>query len=152
MSEQSIHADLSVECFNEVWTLLEKGDRTHEESELMREMAHASLFHWMKREDCTPMNLSIGLWQVSRVHAVLGDWAMANHYGEECVRVSEEGDLPPFFKGYGYEAVSRASHGMSDMNRFRNHLNLARECLSGIDDEEDRVLLEKDISELSERS
>ena len=90
MKHPEWHASLSVECFNGVWTLLEKEDRTPEEDALMREMAHASLFHWMMREDVTPRNRSIGLWQVSRVSAVLEDGPVAMRYARDCVTLSED--------------------------------------------------------------
>ena len=77
---------------------MEKPNRTDREDDLMREMAHASLYHWLQREDCNEENLSIGYWQVSRVHAVAGDGPGAVRYAEKCIRVSEE--LPPFFKGF----------------------------------------------------
>tara|TARA_R110000850_G_scaffold6593_18_gene25489 strand:- start:845 stop:1168 length:324 start_codon:yes stop_codon:yes gene_type:complete len=99
METPEIHKQLSVSSFNEVWELLDKSDRSNEENRLMREMAHASLFHWLKREDCQHMNLSIGLWLVSRVYAVLGKFTEATSYAAECIEVSERNTLSPFCLG-----------------------------------------------------
>jgi len=75
MDESAAHKHFSSACFKGVRDLLDKLSRTAEESRLMRKMAHASLFRWLQREDVEPLNLSIGLWQVSRVHAVPGEVA-----------------------------------------------------------------------------
>ena len=93
------HAKHSVECFNEASNWIYNKDRNPDDNLLMRETAHASLYHWLRRDDCEPMNLSIGLWQVSRVHAILGESETAMQYAKECIDLSESNSLPPFFIG-----------------------------------------------------
>ena len=148
MTPQEQHAQFSVDCFNETWSLLEKNDRTPDEDRLMREMAHASLFHWLKRDDCTPQNISIGLWQISRVHAVLGNGAQASHYAADGVTISTTSQLPAFCQAYAYEAVARAALLVGDQDRFQEALERATELTASVDDEGDRKLLETDLDEL----
>ena len=51
MDESKAHRYFSADCFNATWDLMEKSDRTSDDDEMMRAMAHASLFHWLKRDD-----------------------------------------------------------------------------------------------------
>jgi hypothetical protein len=115
----------------------------------MREMAHASLYHWLCREDCTDRNVSIGLWQISRVHAVLGDAAEALAYAEECIVLSNDSGLPAFYRGYAYEAAARAAGAAGDPDRVAEALRTAGKLLEAVEDEEERRMLAADLDELS---
>ncbi len=72
VKEPEPHRYFSAQCFNRAWELIRRIDRTELESEQMLLLAQASLWHWTQRPDCTPRNLSIGYWQLSRVFALLG--------------------------------------------------------------------------------
>jgi hypothetical protein len=150
MKEADAHKFFSASCFNEVWTFLDKANRTCEEDRLMREMAHASLFHWLKREDATPENLSVGLWQVSRVYSVLERPMEAKAYAGECVEFSEKNELPPFFLGYACEAAARAARVAGEEEAKKAYLGKARACLEEVSEADDRKLLETDLDELSD--
>ncbi len=150
MDVSAAHKYFSAACFNEVWDLLDKKTRTAEEDRLMREMAHASLFHWLRREDAEATNLSIGLWQVSRVHAVLGEGSAAGRYGAECLAISEENDLPPFYIGYGHEAAARAAKISGDGGKVSLHLASAETMAEKVEDEGERRALLADLNELRE--
>lgn len=152
MDAQNGHLHFSSDCFNRVWDLLDKSSRSKEEDRLMREMAHASLYHWLQREDCNPTSLSIGLWQVSRVHAVLGEGHCAKRYAEECIRISEENALPPFYIAYGYEAATRAAFVLKDSEAVESNLGNAKDLLPKIESDEERAMLEKDMDSLKEIS
>ncbi len=148
MSSQDIHRQLSVDYFNDVWNLLESSERTIEENRLMREMAHASLFHWMKREDCAPSNLSVGLWQVSRVHAVLKDGRAAMKYALECISVSNDAALSAFYRGCACEAAARAARLMKDSDAAAQYLTEAHRCLAEVEGD-DAATLKADLDELA---
>ena len=150
IDEAEAHKHFSVQCFNGTWALLDKESRTADEDGLLRETAHASLYHWLSREDCAADNVSIGLWQVSRVHAVLGEGKLALHYADECVRVSELQKLPPFYRGYGYEAEARAAMLTGDGGRAADALRVAQECAQEVENEEERGLLQADLEKLRE--
>lgn len=105
---QKTHQYLSADCFNKCWTLIDKTNRSPEDVEDMILLAHASLWHWKQRQDCKPVNLSIGYWQVSRVYALADEYEMARLFGEKCLKVGRGNQLPPFYLGYAYEALARA--------------------------------------------
>lgn len=102
------HKQIASQCFNKVWDFLDLQERTRNEEEQMIHLAHTSFWHWTQVEDHTPTNLSIGYWQLSRVYAVVGNGEQSLYYGNRCVEVSLEANIPPFYIGYGYEALARA--------------------------------------------
>lgn len=150
MDENDTHRHFSVKCFNDVWGLLEKENRSEEDDRLMRETAHASLYHWLRRGDCEPKNISIGLWLISRVYSSLGRGAAAMKYGEECIEASET--LEPFYLGYGYEAAARAAQVLRDRVRLDTFLKRAGDMLEQVSDAEEKGLLSTDLAMLKRRS
>ena len=140
------HRWFSADCFNRVWTLLEKPDRTPEEGERMISLAHASLAHWRERPDCTARNLSVGCWQVSRAYAVVGQPENARRYGQLCLEFSAgEG---PFYLGYAHEALARAGKLSGDASAA-HHLAEALRLAALVTDREERTALEKDLAGLA---
>ena len=123
---QGVHERLSVSCFNDCWGLIEKADRTKEETEDMILLASASLWHWKQRSDCQAVNLSVAYWQMSRVHVLAGDGVASLAYGQKCLLISNKGALDPFYVGYAHEAIARAASLAGDGKMANEHLGLAR--------------------------
>lgn len=149
MNEQESHRKFSASCFNGVWELIDKTGRTPEDDRLMREMAHASLFHWLKRDDCDASKISIGLWLISRVYSVIGDGGVAAGYAAECIELSASNSLSPFYMGYGYEAAARAAGVAGEVEAKVDFLKKAADELSRIEDVEEKEMLEKDLEKLT---
>ena len=113
--------------------------------------SHASLFHWLNREDGSPHNLSIGLWQLSRVYAVINSPLEAMRNAKDCLEISESNSLSPFCMAYAHEAVSRAALINDDTNLAKFHLELANQHAQGVSDKDDRKLIDSDLQELKEK-
>jgi hypothetical protein len=47
-TDKEVHKKFAVDCFNLVWSLMKKKDRTKEDDDTMMYAAHASRFHWVK--------------------------------------------------------------------------------------------------------
>jgi hypothetical protein len=137
------HRFFSVDCFNRTWTLIEKPDRSPVEDEQMLLLAQASLWHWTQREDCSDRNLSIGYWQVSRVHALRGEGGNALQCAESCLRYSQH--QPPFFLAYAHEAMARAAFLNDETRRASDHMREANRLATQVTDPEERVALERDL-------
>ncbi len=60
------HRALAPSLFNRVWELMDKKNRTEDETDEMLHAAHASRHHWMTIGE--PVNLVRGDWQVSRAY------------------------------------------------------------------------------------
>jgi len=140
------HRYFSVTCFNRVWDLLDKPDRTPAEDEQMLYLGMASLWHWTQRPDCTNTNLSVGYWQVSRIYAVLGHADNARHYAQRCLDVSRGEGIPPFYLGYAYEALARAEMVAGNADRMADSLQKAQEVAETVPDAEARQMLQDDLT------
>ncbi len=147
MNTAADHQHFSVAFFNRVWELLEKSDRTAEETERMISLCHASLAHWRLREDCAARNLSIGYWQLSRVYAVAGQAGNAGRYAELCLEVS--GGEPAFYLAYAHESVARAAALAGDLTVLQKHAALARGLAAQVSDPEEVQMLQADLASLA---
>lgn len=144
---QAAHRWFAADCFNTAWLLIEKVSRTPEETEAMISLAHASIFHWRQRDDCTTRNLSIGYWQLARIYALADQAANARHYGQLCLEISQ--DDGPFHLGYAYEALARAERLVGNEKATNENLQRAREYAGQVEDAEQRAMLEKDLDEIA---
>ena len=110
----------------------------------MLALAHTSFWHWTQRTDCSPRNLSISYWQLSRVYAILGKGERAGHYGERCLAISR--DEEPFYLGYAHEALARAAAISNQPQSMNDHLQRARDLAAAVSDSEERQALEADLA------
>lgn len=141
------HRFFAADCFNNTWTLLDKPERTAADEDEMLQLAMASLWHWRQRADCTNQNLSVGYWQVSRVLAVTRQASLARHYAELCLAHSAESE--PFYRGYAFEALSRAAAAQGDHHAAAIARLEAQRLALLIDDAESRTMLETDLQALA---
>ena len=137
---------LAADLFNQVWSLLDKKDRTREEDDAMLHAAHASRHHWGRVG--APVNLARGEWQVSRVYAVLRRGEPAGYHARRCLEICEANKIGDFDLAYAYEALARAAaveRRSEDLERYRA---LARKAAEAIAKKEDRELFENDMAGL----
>ncbi|UCF09915.1 MAG: hypothetical protein JSW65_07610 [Candidatus Bipolaricaulota bacterium] len=147
--EQKAHQHFAGSCFNAAWELIDKSGRTPAEDEEMLRMAMASSWHWTQRKDCTPQNLSIAYWQVSRVHALCGRGDEARRYGELCLEVSQREGIDPFALGYAYEALARAESIAGKEDRKKEWLVKANEVAESIADDDTKKMLCDDLATIA---
>ncbi|OGO31017.1 MAG: hypothetical protein A2136_02760 [Chloroflexi bacterium RBG_16_54_11] len=140
------HKYFSAECFNRTWDYIDKPVRTAKEDEAMLRLSLASLWHWTQRDDCTPTNLSVGYWQVSRVFALLRQAENARQYGQLCLAASEEAGVLPFYQGYAYEALARAELVAGNQEGMEKHLIQAHQVAAALADPEEKEQLLKDLA------
>lgn len=139
------HRELAAQCFNAAWDLIDKADRTPEEIDRMIDLSHASRWHWTQARDCTPLNLAVAAWQLSRVYALAGVRDEATRHALVSLDLCREHDLPPFYTAYGYEALARAATG-ADRERY---VSMAKDLVPDIEKETDRALLTADLDGLN---
>lgn len=145
-SEQA-HKQFSTHCFNLVWDLIEKTHRSPEENDRMVHLAHASLWHWTQRSDCTDKNVSIGYWQLSRVYSLLGEASSALKYAQRCMELTPAGEA--FYQGYAYEALARAALVVGDREEAQRRLSEARQYADSVSDGSEKQMLSDDLDSLS---
>jgi hypothetical protein len=144
--DSALAKKLGAQCFNATWDLIAKQGRSSEDIREMIVGAHASLWLWKRYDGHTPTNISIGLWQISRVYSLANDGAMAVFFGEECVETSKAGTVDPFYLSYGYEAMARGLLQIGDKRRAMEALDSAELALK--DSKEEEIAdLRKDLEE-----
>lgn len=74
---------LAVALYDQVWTYLDRPDRSAADDLAMIHTAHASRHHWAAVGG--PENLARGEWLCSRVYAVLGRDEPARHHAHRCL-------------------------------------------------------------------
>lgn len=139
------HRYFSSSCFNAVWDLIDKNQKTKEEIETMIHLTHTSFWHWTEVPEVTPTNLSVGYWQLSRVYALVGNGKEALYYGNRSLEVSLENRLEPFYIGYSYEAITRAYEILHETALKKENLDKAMEHCEKITEEENKNLLKSDL-------
>jgi len=149
--EQAVHERFSVDCFNLAWDLLDRSDRSPEQDEEMLRLSVASTWHWAKRSDCTAENLSVGLWQTSRIHSVLEHMEEARRYATLCVQESSKQNVGVFFLGYAYEATARAETLAGNASAATVALEHAEKLATQIEDADARSMLEQDLDDVRHR-
>lgn len=140
------HRHFSAWCFNRAWDLIVKPDRSEADDRMMVALNQASIFHWINRPDCADKNLSIGYWQASRIQALIGSAQEAMRHARTCLGYST--NLGPFYRGYAYEALARASRLANDAAGLAEYLDKAESLARQVPDEEDRGRLAADLMQL----
>ena len=144
--EPESHRQLAIDLFNRTWELLDKELRSDRDKSEMLTSAFASLYHWRQVGDAR--NTAIGLWQVSRVAAVLGYPDLSEDYGHQSLETASAQELGPFAIGYAHEAMARAARLAGNRKDAASHLEAANDMLEQIADADERTLLGDDIADL----
>lgn len=140
------HRHFAPACFNRVWELLEKPDRTPAENDEMLLAAMSSVWHWSQHPECQPRNLAVGYWQISRVYAVLGNGLEARRFAARSAQ--HAGEETPFYMAYAHEALARAGRVLNDEDAAARHLAEARHLMTKVTDAEQREMLSADLATL----
>lgn len=130
------HKKQAVEAFNSTWDLIDKQDRTEEETRLMIHRAHASRYHWGYVG--TNAQWSTGEWQIARVYALAGMGESALYHGRSALTYCEAGQLKAFDFAFACEAIARAYHVLGDEKNKALYLDKAKDYAKAIEDEADR--------------
>lgn len=139
------HKYFAVSCFNGAWDLIDKPERTAAEDEEMLRLAMASVWHWTQQEDCTPTNVSVGYWQVSRVYAILKRAEDARRYGQLSLETSQAEGVGPFYRGYAFEALARAEAVAGNRIQMESYLSRAQQLADAIPDADAKKMLLDDL-------
>jgi hypothetical protein len=142
-TEKEAHKKFAVDCFNLVWNLMEKKDRTKADDDRMMHAAHASRFHW--GEIGTPVELERGEWQISRMYTVLGIPHSAVYHAKRCLEICKENDIRDWDIAFAYEAMARANAAAGQKTECKKYVELAKKAAEQIKEKSDKDYL---LSEL----
>jgi len=105
---QDFHRGVSASMHNKAMDILFEDAPTGDEIESLIELAHVAHWHWVRREDKKPQNISVALWLLSRAYAANGFGERALGYARQSLETIEHENLLPSFYGYCNEAFARA--------------------------------------------
>jgi hypothetical protein len=142
-NEEDVHRHYSAHCFNKAWDLLELAERTPEQDRELVLLNQASLWHWLQRPDCTDENLSVGYWQSSRIHALLGNGELARRDAELSQKFAVS--CEPFYQAYAVEALARSELCRGNLAAAHQHREQARLMAQSIANEKHRKMLLDDL-------
>lgn len=140
----------AVECFNQIWTILDKPEKEAEDLELIIHLAHSSFWHWSQNPKAEPSNIATGYWMLSRVYAVSKNSIQSLFYAQKCLEVNQENQLGAFSFGYAFEAFARAYQLINHQEKIEESLQKGFEYAGQIQDEEKEYLL-ADLKEIQDR-
>jgi hypothetical protein len=140
------HRRLAADLFNRVWTLIEKPDRTPEQTDAMIHGAHASRHHWSHASGAGPQNLARGEWQCSRVYSVLGRGEPALWHARRVLEICESNGIGDWDLAFAFEALARAHAVAGNRQEAERQLVLARDAGAKIAEDDDRELLLSDLA------
>ena len=134
--ELGTHKSFAKKCFNQTWDLIEKEDRSQEETDQMIHTAHASRYHWEFVGEA--VNLARGEWLISRVYAVLKRVEPCLYHADRCLQITLSNDVRDFDLAFAYEAMARACNLAGDEVETAKYITLAKDAGADIVDEDDR--------------
>jgi len=129
----------------EVWSLLEKTERTSDEDERMVLAAHASCYHWLYAG--TSVHRQRGEWILARVSTVLGRQVEALRHARRCLELSglHAAEMKDFDLAYAQEAMARAVAMAGDAVEASRLREMAERLGEKIQDDEDRRIFQADL-------
>ena len=146
-AENENHKKFAINCFNLVWGLLDKKDRTEEEDDRMVHAAHASRFHW--GEIGTALEFERGEWQISRVYSAVKRPISALFHAERCLEICKDNDIGDFDISFAYEAMARAHAVAENKVECEEYIKLAEEAGEKIEKKEDKKHFFNELKSIS---
>jgi tetratricopeptide (TPR) repeat protein len=129
----------------QVWNLLERSDRSPDEDEDMLLAAMTSFYHW--KQVGSAVNDQRGRWILSRVYTSLGRAQDAVEQAEMCFEITEsyQDEMEDFDLAFAQEGLARAYAMAGDLNKAKEHQQLAIKLGEEIKDPEDRKIFMDDL-------
>jgi hypothetical protein len=126
----------AVELNNLTWDLLEKRNRTADETERMLHAAHASVHHWLAVGN--DLHRLRGMVLLANVYAGAGLAEGALRYAEHALALSDAAaeTQSPFDRATALAAASWAHAVSGDEARSRQFLDLAQQAAARLDPDE----------------
>ena len=139
---------LGIAYYNAAWELAERPGRTPEEDRLMLATAMASLLHWQEAGG-TETNLAVGEWQVAHMAARAGFTDVAQAFAVAAYERARAAELPTWLQASTAEGRARAAAAAGDRASYEQFAAETATLLTRIDDEEDRRLIESQLTSIS---
>lgn len=142
-----MHQQLAAALFNRSWDLIDLGEaRTSEQDDELLTVAFASRFHWTRVDGVTAENLAIADNQIARAAAAIGFGDLALRFADRALARTLAEGWTDWRLASAHEICARAFALAGDAEARDSHLAKAREVASGIEDAEERSVIESQIA------
>ena len=142
------HRDVAVELYNAAWDLLDSPNRTIAQDDEVLTLAFASRYHWGEAEDGGDEQLAVGDWFIGHVAAHLGLSALAVRFSGRALDRVESTGTGGWLLASAYEGMARAHACAGDAEGRARYTALAEAALEGIDDPEEREVIEEQLESI----
>ena len=143
--ENDFHTKFAKKCFNEAWNYLDKQEKTLDDKIQLLMLVNASAYHWTFVGK--PKNFMISYWQISRAYADIGEGNLAVIYAEKAMDLFNEHKPDLTMTCTFYECLARAHGSNNNTSEARKNINLAKDNLKLVSDEEDKDLYLSQIND-----
>jgi len=123
LTQQEWHKKQAIKAFNSTWDLIEKVDRSSEDTLKMIHMAHASRYHW--GEIGTDLEFARGEWQISRVYSFVNCPERALFHAMASLDYCLKSNIGDFDLAFAYEAIARSYYLLNQISEYEEYYNLA---------------------------
>ena len=137
------HRKCAASLFNYTWSLLEKSNRTSEDTDEMVRAAYASRWHWSVVGE--QINFARGEWQISRCCAEAGRPEAALHHAQLYLEACIRHEFSAFDLAFAHEGMARALSANDNHEEAKTHAIEALNIGAHIESEKDRAWLEENL-------
>lgn len=135
------------QTFNEAWKYLDKKKLNPGDKAMLLHLVHTSFYLWQQVKEHTATHQSIGLWQISRAYAHIGDGSLALLFAEQNIRLCKAGKPDGFYTAYAHESAARAHILSGSTEKAAAQIRLALKAIQNTSEQETDSFF-KDITEL----
>jgi tetratricopeptide (TPR) repeat protein len=145
-SLEQAHLHFAKSFNNEVWSLLEKENRSRDQDDRMLAAAFASYYHWLQVGQ--PVNRQRGEYMIARVYLELGNAQEALAHAQRCLELTEQfkDQMEDFDLAFALEMFARTHAAAHQAQVASEYHRLAKQAGEKIVDEEDRKIFFEDFN------
>lgn len=142
------HRWFGVEYNNGIFPLLEKNDRSQEETERMIAMAYASTLHWNSYSGHTSANSARGEYMISTTNSYAGRKEAALHHAKRCYEITHNNktEMADFDFSYANMAMARAYALNGDLISAKKFYDDCENSTENIADAKDKEIVVMDLN------
>jgi hypothetical protein len=144
LTEPAWQRKAAVDAFNLARRLLDKPDRTSDETDRLIHAAHTSRFHWQAAGNV--VNWLRGDWLLAHVYTLFDQPQIALHFARLCLEQCEANHIGDFDLAYAYEGLARALACNGETAEAEKYYRLAEAAGPAIVEDEDRELFVNDLA------
>ncbi|MBN9380495.1 MAG: hypothetical protein J0H74_07010 [Chitinophagaceae bacterium] len=129
------------------WSLIEKKERSIEDTAKMISLAHASMLHWSESRECTPANLQRGEFLISLAYLVAERGELAYEHAKRCLDLTLNwpDSMVGFDFAYAYMIMARALALTAQEDEAKEYLSKMVDATGANKNERDRQIFLGDL-------